>query len=254
VGVYDAFYTQQFRIFQYFWCSRFARGQLSGALKKWGFIMFNEVHSIHGHTLLLITKPSLQATALLQHLKHSLVLTTKLHNIQRSLDDITANSIILFDMMEADKKIIHYWQENLSRKNNNIRMLLLNTPDEYPFRDIENWPHINGVFYVSEDESRLIEGLQGVLRGECYFSQKLASYLITHSGNYRYNGTDTTLLTHREKEILNKLRIGASNNEIARSLFISENTVKTHLYNLFKKISVKNRTQAVSWANDNLRR
>ncbi|MEA7595362.1 LuxR C-terminal-related transcriptional regulator, partial [Salmonella enterica subsp. enterica serovar Virginia] len=42
---------------------------------------------------------------------------------------------------------------------------------------------------------------------------------------------------------------GASNNEIARSLFISENTVKTHLYNLFKKIAVKNRTQAVSWAN-----
>ncbi|ELP5720807.1 transcriptional regulator CsgD, partial [Enterobacter asburiae] len=29
--------------------------------------MYNEVHSLHGHTLLLITKPSLQATALLQH-------------------------------------------------------------------------------------------------------------------------------------------------------------------------------------------
>ena len=56
------------------------------------------------------------------------------------------------------------------------------------------------------------------------------------------------------REILNKLRIGASNIEIARSLFISENTVKTHLYNHFKKIAVKNRTQAVSWANDNLRR
>lgn len=37
--------------------------------------MFNEVHSIHGHTLLLITKPSLQATALLQHLKQSLAIT-----------------------------------------------------------------------------------------------------------------------------------------------------------------------------------
>ena len=148
--------------------------------------MFNEVHSIHGHTLLLITKPSLQATALLQHLKQSL--------------------------------------------------------------------HINGVFYATEDEQRVVSGLQGVLRGECYFSQKLASYLITHSGNYRYNSTESALLTHREKEILNKLRIGASNIEIARSLFISENTVKTHLYNLFKKIAVKNRTQAVSWANDNLRR
>lgn len=196
----------------------------------------------------------MQATALLQHLKHSLSLTGKLHNIQRSLDDITSDCVVLFDMMEADKKIIHYWQDVLSRKNNNLKLLLMNTPDEYPFREIENWPHINGVFYVSEDESRMVEGLQGIQRGECYFSQKLASYLITHSGNYRYNSSESALLTHREKEILNKLRIGASNIEIARSLFISENTVKTHLYNLFKKIAVKNRTQAVSWANDNLRR
>ena len=59
--------------------------------------MFNEVHSIHGHTLLLITKPSLQATALLQHLKQSLAITGKLHNIQRSLDDISSGSIILLD-------------------------------------------------------------------------------------------------------------------------------------------------------------
>ncbi|KAI3490853.1 hypothetical protein L1887_45015 [Cichorium endivia] len=186
--------------------------------------MYNEVHSLHGHTLLLITKPSLQATALLQHLKQSLSLNGKLHNIQRSFDDIAPGSIILFDMMEADKKLIHYWQDILSRKNNNIRVLLLNTPDEYPFRDIESWPHINGVFYVTEEEDRVVEGLQGILRGECYFSQKLASYLITHSGNYRYNSSESALLTHREKEILNKLRIGASNIEIARSLFISENT------------------------------
>ncbi|EMR0590006.1 transcriptional regulator CsgD, partial [Citrobacter freundii] len=172
--------------------------------------MFNEVHSIHGHTLLLITKPSLQATALLQHLKQSLALTGKLHNIQRSLDDISSSCIVLLDMMEADKKLIHYWQDNLSRKNNNIKTLLLNTPDDYPYRDIENWPHINGVFYATEDEQRVVSGLQGVLRGECYFSQKLASYLITHSGNYRYNSTESALLTHREKEILNKLRIGAS--------------------------------------------
>lgn len=89
--------------------------------------MFNEVHSSHGHTLLLITKPSLQATALLQHLKQSLAITGKLHNIQRSLEDISASCIVLMDMMEADKKLIHYWQDNLSRKNNNIKTLLLNT-------------------------------------------------------------------------------------------------------------------------------
>ncbi len=84
--------------------------------------MFNEVHSLHGQSLLLVTKPSLQATALLQHLKHSLTLSGKLHSIQRSFDDIAPGSIILFDMMEADKKLIQYWQDILSRKNNNIRV------------------------------------------------------------------------------------------------------------------------------------
>jgi LuxR family transcriptional regulator of csgAB operon len=216
--------------------------------------MFNEVHTLNSHTLLLITKPSLQASALLQHLKSSLAINGKLHNIQRSLDEIAGNVLVLFDMVEADKKLINYWQDNLSRKHNSVKLLLLNTPEEYQFRDIENWPHISGVFYTSEEEPRVIEGIRGVMDGECYFSQKLASYLINHSGNYRFYSAESSLLTHREKEILNKLRIGASNNEIAQSLFISENTVKTHLYNLFKKIAVKNRTQAVSWANDNLRR
>lgn len=136
--------------------------------------MFNEVHSSHGHTLLLITKPSLQATALLQHLKQSLAITGKLHNIQRSLEDISAGCIVLMDMMEADKKLIHYWQDNLSRKNNNIKTLLLNTPDDYPYREIENWPHINGVFYATEDQEHVVSGLQGILRGECYFFTKIS--------------------------------------------------------------------------------
>jgi len=85
--------------------------------QKRGFIMFNEVQSFHGQTLLLVTKPSLQATALLQHLKQSLTLSGKLHSIQRSFDDITPGSIILFDMMEADKKLIQYWQDILSSHN-----------------------------------------------------------------------------------------------------------------------------------------
>nr|VUD25658.1 regulatory protein [Salmonella sp. NCTC 7297] len=78
------------------------------------------------------------------------------------------------DMMEADKKLIHYWQDNLSRKNNNIKTLLLNTPDDYPYREIENWPHINGVFYAAEDQEHVVSGLQDILRGECYFSQKIS--------------------------------------------------------------------------------
>ncbi|EPH5597647.1 response regulator transcription factor, partial [Vibrio alginolyticus] len=59
-------------------------------------------------------------------------------------------------------------------------------------------------------------------------------------------------LTRREVQVLKMLKEGGSNMEIADSLFISEHTIKSHLYNIFRKLEVKNRTQATSWAKRNL--
>jgi two-component system NarL family response regulator len=52
-------------------------------------------------------------------------------------------------------------------------------------------------------------------------------------------------LTDREMEVLHCLAKGRNNREIAASLFISEDTVKTHLKNIFAKLSVEDRTGAV---------
>jgi DNA-binding CsgD family transcriptional regulator len=52
-------------------------------------------------------------------------------------------------------------------------------------------------------------------------------------------------LTPRELEMLQLIAIGLSNREIAEKLFVSENTVKTHLSRLFDKLSARRRTQAV---------
>lgn len=53
------------------------------------------------------------------------------------------------------------------------------------------------------------------------------------------------ILTLREKEIMNLVAEGDSNKHIAEKLFLSELTVKTHLKNIFKKLNVQNRTQAI---------
>lgn len=55
-------------------------------------------------------------------------------------------------------------------------------------------------------------------------------------------------ITPRELEVLEQMAQGKSNQEIADSLFVSLNTVKTHLSNLFSKLGVKRRTQAIQKA------
>ena len=51
-------------------------------------------------------------------------------------------------------------------------------------------------------------------------------------------------LSERELEVLGWLASGASNREIGQHLYITENTVKRHVYNIFGKLNVRNRTQA----------
>lgn len=55
-------------------------------------------------------------------------------------------------------------------------------------------------------------------------------------------------LTYREVEVLQLIGQGMSNQEIAKKLYLSEKTVKNHLTNIFRKINVVDRTQAVLYA------
>lgn len=216
--------------------------------------MSKETEPANSGVLLLITRPSLQAAALGNHCKSTFGINVKIHNIQKPLTPIVAERLwIIFDLSETDRKNAMLWQSSLQRLRDRARVLLINVPDDYTFQEVDSWPGISAVFYLSADENTLIDGVRRVLNGGSHFSESLTQHFARGTNNFHYHN-DAAGLTHREKDILNKLSMGASNIEIARLLFISENTVKTHLYNLFRKISVKNRTQAVSWANDNLRR
>lgn len=57
-------------------------------------------------------------------------------------------------------------------------------------------------------------------------------------------------ISKREKEVLHLITQGLSNQEIADKLFVSVNTVKTHSSNLFQKLEVSRRTQAVQRAKE----
>jgi DNA-binding NarL/FixJ family response regulator len=59
------------------------------------------------------------------------------------------------------------------------------------------------------------------------------------------------LLTRREIEILRLTAEGLSNGQMAKSLWVTEQTVKFHLSNIYRKIDVRNRTEASRWAQQN---
>ena len=61
----------------------------------------------------------------------------------------------------------------------------------------------------------------------------------------RIHDNPLTGLTNRELEVLSSLAAGRTNKEIARELGVSANTVKDHVRNLYQKLRVKNRGQAI---------
>lgn len=202
--------------------------------------------------LLLITHPSVQAKSFSAYLSDFLSVSVDIQSINKPLEGTFKHeTVVLFDISVSNKKLNSVWRDIIQSQFVNPRLLIINSAQKYELYEMTKWPSLYGVFRHDDDESRLIEGVKAVLNGE-----QTAELSVMHPAMYSVEATDENEnipLTERECEILNELRHGASNIDIARALFISENTVRTHLYNVFRKLSVKNRTQAVSWANNYLR-
>lgn len=64
----------------------------------------------------------------------------------------------------------------------------------------------------------------------------------------RVEAAESAQLTRREREILQLVSQGNTNGQVARTLWVTEQTVKFHLANIFRKLDVTNRTQASRWA------
>jgi DNA-binding NarL/FixJ family response regulator len=89
-----------------------------------------------------------------------------------------------------------------------------------------------------------------ILLGKIWAERHITDNLLTEvlaspSGSNREDGVMDCKLSPREMEILQAMAFGLSNLEIAQKLFLSEKTVKTHVYRMFKKMNVGTRTQAV---------
>jgi len=99
-------------------------------------------------------------------------------------------------------------------------------------REIQN-KDVNGVLYKSAHMDEVLEAINALLAGRTYYSKKFRQM----ANNILPNAAP---LSKREAEVLKKIAQGYSSKDIAKLLFISENTVETHRRNLFAKLQANN--------------
>ncbi len=111
---------------------------------------------------------------------------------------------------------------------------------------------VRGFFYEQDSPKHFVKGISAIFKGEMWYPRDVMSKYILSMHNKEIRKKEDVSLTHRELEILTMVITGSKNQDIASHLFISAHTVKTHLYNIFRKINVPNRLQAALWAAKNL--
>jgi LuxR family transcriptional regulator of csgAB operon len=115
---------------------------------------------------------------------------------------------------------------------------------------------VRGIFYEDDSLDALKRGITAILSGELWFSREiistsLSSFVDKNNIHASQMAADKIGLTKREKEILKLIALGKNNENIADYLNISTLTVKTHVSNIYRKINVPNRIQAIFWATKN---
>ena len=111
-----------------------------------------------------------------------------------------------------------------------------------------------GYILKNTEPEELIQAILHIAQGGVIVSPIMATKLLTEFKGLEAEGKKEAIqetesnLSPREGEVLQLVAQGATNKQIADSLFISENTVKTHLRNIMDKLHLANRSQAAAYA------
>ncbi len=108
----------------------------------------------------------------------------------------------------------------------------------------------DGYLLKGTSPADLVKAIKSVYNGEPAIHPDIARKLMLHVSNHDKADTEETL-TPREWEVLELIAQGLSNEEIGNKLFISLHTVKTHVYNIFRKLDMTHRVQAALYAINN---
>ncbi|GHD45359.1 DNA-binding response regulator [Mycetocola manganoxydans] len=147
------------------------------------------------------------------------------------------------DGIEATRRII------ADRPDAKVIILTTFDLDEYAFGGLN--AGASGFLLKDAPPAELLSAVRAVATGEASVSPRITRRMLDlFGGKLPVAGTTAgpgrlAVLTEREREVLEAIGKGLSNPEIARALFLSESTVKTHVGRILQKLELRDRVQAV---------
>ncbi|MFD2728817.1 response regulator [Enterococcus camelliae] len=144
----------------------------------------------------------------------------------------------VMDGIEATKQILAAWPQ--------AKVIIVTSfiDDEKVYPAIE--AGASGYLLKTSAAHDIAKAIRATYRGERVVEPEVSSKLKNELSNRNFHLHDE--LTNREKEVLQLIANGKSNQEIADELYITLKTVKTHVSNILSKLEVEDRTQAAIYA------
>lgn len=150
--------------------------------------------------------------------------------------------LVLLDIRSSDRAVADILGDNEHSRHGRspaTPMILINVPSGVDISQLLARSNIVAAFRDNEPVEQLLSKIRSLLQPE--------------EARGRRNGEmPTEALTRKEMAVLRALALGLSNDHIADQLSVSPHTVKTHLYNAYRKLGCTNRVAAAMWAQQTL--
>jgi DNA-binding NarL/FixJ family response regulator len=168
--------------------------------------------------------------------------------VEQYRPDVVLMDVELIGVMDGFEATRHI--KEISPQTNVVVMSGVADPDSALIKAIE--AGASGFLPKTEAADRMLDGVRAAARGESLIDAATLARVLRRIAQNRKDHRGirerTSRLTDREREVLQNLARGHSNDDIAAALFISPHTVQTHTRNILGKLDVHSKLQAVALA------